>query len=138
MIAVLHLDRADMPSSVSREPGVPLRIDVFGADLVTDFEFWLAVDIPMRRCAGLYHGVDHLGGGDLEELRDLGQMVRMARKGPAWPRVFAHQSKHYRVRSDIDARICQEASRILEEAFVMYQADLGWLTERTPKRSCAR
>lgn len=60
----------------------------------------------------------HARGADLDALE---RMLVMARRGPAWHRMHEAVSRHYRVRSDIDRRTCQEAARVLEEAYVAFQ-----------------
>lgn len=52
-----------------------------------------------------------------EDAFDLDRMLAMRRRGPAWPRHFQSSSPHYDVHSDIDAKICAYACRVLEESY---------------------
>lgn len=52
-----------------------------------------------------------------EDAFDLDRMLSMRRRGPAWPRHFQQSSAHYDVHSDIDAKICAYACRVLEESY---------------------
>jgi tetratricopeptide (TPR) repeat protein len=62
-----------------------------------------------------------------EEMRELDTMLAMRRRGPAWPKRFSYQTQHYVVYSDIDRKVCAEATRLLENAYVNLEGQLGWL-----------
>jgi len=55
-----------------------------------------------------------------KSLDQLGRTITQALNGPNWGRVHQHRSAHYLVKSDIDRETCVQASRILEEAFRLY------------------
>ena len=63
-----------------------------------------------------------LGGREADSIQ---LMLFKARKGPDWSRSFEHASRHYRVFSDIDRETCVKATKVLEQAFLAYQAYLG-------------
>lgn len=65
-----------------------------------------------------------------EEMAPLETMLSMRARGPAWPKRFTCTSAHYRVHSDIDPKVCSEASRVLEESYVNLKAELAWLDDR--------
>ncbi len=52
-----------------------------------------------------------------EEAYDFDRMLAMRRRGPAWARQFEATSPHYEVHSDIDAKVCAAACRVLEESY---------------------
>jgi len=51
--------------------------------------------------------------------------------GPAWPRRHDYESAHYLVLSDMDPKVCFDASQILEQAYAVFSARL----ERAPATS---
>jgi len=63
-------------------------------------------------------------GLQTKELDQLGRTITQALKGPNWGRVYQHRSAHYLVKSDIDRETCVKASRILEEAYRLYNVYL--------------
>ncbi len=68
------------------------------------------------------------------QLTKLATTLRIARRGPSWPRKFEHKSTHYHIVSDIDKKTCVDAAKVLEQAFVTYQSHLGWLKDKSSKR----
>jgi len=58
------------------------------------------------------------------EINRLNQELSYALNGPSWNKVYDAKSAHYQVFSDIDLAICFEASKILEEAYATYSANL--------------
>jgi tetratricopeptide (TPR) repeat protein len=68
--------------------------------------------------------------GMWEEVAPLEGMLTMRARGPAWPRRFSNVSAHYQVHSDIDAKTCIDACRLLEESYVNLKGDLAWLDDR--------
>ncbi len=59
------------------------------------------------------------------ELRGLDTTLTMARRGPSWPRRITYQAAHYEIHSDIDRKICYQASVVLEEIYRNLKAQLG-------------
>lgn len=72
--------------------------------------------------------------GATREILQLQRMLSMIERGPSWPRVHEYRSKNYIVRSDIDKQTCREASRVLEEAFILFKNRIGWV-KRKPGES---
>ena len=70
------------------------------------------------------------GLGSCPELDALRRLYLKVAQGPSWPRTFEHRSAHYVVRSDIDRKVCVEASRLLEEAYRAYNVHLKRAAER--------
>lgn len=67
--------------------------------------------------------------GMWDEVKQLEQMLAMAARGPNWPRRFSWKSAHYEVVSDIDRKVCFEASQVLEASYVNLMGQLTWLKE---------
>ena len=59
-------------------------------------------------------------GVPIAALESLPQMLVQVRSGPAWTRTFKNESDHYCVKSDIDAAVCAEAAKVLEESYRSY------------------
>lgn len=84
--------------------------------------------------AGRWEEADKLVGSALstgirsKQLEDASRVVHKAVNGPAWPKRHDYQSAHYVVASDMDGKICFEASQILEQAFAVFTIRL----ERAP------
>jgi tetratricopeptide (TPR) repeat protein len=55
-----------------------------------------------------------------EPLDAASRIVHKAVRGPAWPRRHDYESTHYLVLSDMDPKVCFEASQILEQAFAVF------------------
>jgi tetratricopeptide (TPR) repeat protein len=51
------------------------------------------------------------------EIGEIELVLAKARRGPNWSRSFTHESEHYTITSDIDRKICIEASGVLEETY---------------------
>ena len=60
-----------------------------------------------------------------DETKELDTMLAMRARGPAWSRRFTNTSAHYRVHSDIDAKTCAEACRVLEESHLNLKFELA-------------
>ncbi|HEX5135518.1 MAG TPA: DUF1570 domain-containing protein [Planctomycetota bacterium] len=63
-----------------------------------------------------------------DELDVVGRQVHKALHGPAWQRRHDYQTSHYLVLSDMDPKVCFEASQILEQAYAVFVSRL----ERAP------
>lgn len=63
-----------------------------------------------------------------ERLEAAGRVVHKAVGGPSWPRRHDYESAHYLVHSDMDSKVCFEASKILEQAYAVFSTRL----ERAP------
>ncbi|HEX9794050.1 MAG TPA: DUF1570 domain-containing protein [Planctomycetota bacterium] len=50
-------------------------------------------------------------------LEQLAELLAKALRGPAWPRVHEHESRHYRIASDLDLAVCKTAGALLEKAY---------------------
>jgi tetratricopeptide (TPR) repeat protein len=59
-----------------------------------------------------------------ERLDATSRMVHKALNGPAWPRGHDYSSQHYLVSSDLDPKVCFEASQILEQAYAVFSSRL--------------
>jgi hypothetical protein len=59
-------------------------------------------------------------GARSEKLESASRVVHKAANGPAWPRRHDYESPHYLVLSDMDPKVCFEASQILEQAFAVF------------------
>ncbi|MFH0943975.1 MAG: DUF1570 domain-containing protein [Planctomycetota bacterium] len=59
-----------------------------------------------------------------EELSDFDRYLTIAAKGPNWSKTYEHESRNYRVVSDIDVATCREASQLLESAYATYSTRL--------------
>lgn len=64
-----------------------------------------------------------------QEIADLDLLLAMARRGPGWHRRYTWHSPHYEITTDIDARVCYQASRILEQAYVNLKSHLSWVKD---------
>lgn len=51
--------------------------------------------------------------------------LALAARGPDWPRTYLVESRHYRVASDLDARVCARAAAVLEDTHRFVCDDLG-------------
>jgi len=84
--------------------------------------------------AGRWQEADQLvaaalaNGARSERLEAASRMVHKAVRGPSWPRRHDSESAHYVVFSDMDAKVCFEASQILEQAYAVFSSRL----ERAP------
>lgn len=63
-----------------------------------------------------------------QQLEAASRVVHKAVSGPAWPRRHDYESAHYFVSSDMDAKVCFEAGKLLEQAFAVFMSRL----ERAP------
>ena len=66
-----------------------------------------------------------------KRLDDVGKTLVRALHGPNWVRTYEHKSTNYHVISDIDAKSCRQAARLLERSLTAYRVQLHW-TKRTP------
>jgi tetratricopeptide (TPR) repeat protein len=70
-----------------------------------------------------------LASGARSERLDLtSRLVHKAVRGPPWPKCHDYESAHYVVLSDMDPKVCFEASQILEQAYAVFSNRL----ERAP------
>jgi hypothetical protein len=58
-------------------------------------------------------------------LEDVAFMLTTAQEGPGWSQPTDYESRNYAVRSDIDGKVCAEASKVLEQALSMYERLFG-------------
>lgn len=63
------------------------------------------------------------------ETQELDAMLAMRARGPSWPKRYSYRSEHYEIYSDIDAKLCFDASMILENAYVNLKAQLAWVKD---------
>jgi len=59
-------------------------------------------------------------GARSKQLDAASHVVHKAVHGPGWPRPNDYESAHYHVVSDMDAKVCFEASKILEQAYAVF------------------
>jgi tetratricopeptide (TPR) repeat protein len=64
-------------------------------------------------------------GAPITSLSSTLGMIGKADRGPDWGESFEYESRHYRVRSDIDVQLCKAASKVLENSLKAYKKDLG-------------
>lgn len=62
------------------------------------------------------------------------KLVAKATNGPAWPRAYEFESRHYHVVSDIDKKTCMAAAKYLEEAYVLYTVRLERVKDAERRR----
>ena len=67
-------------------------------------------------------------GARSEHLEATSRLVHKAVSGPPWPRRHDYESAHYVVLTDLDPKVCFEASQILEQAHAVFSNRL----ERAP------
>ena len=63
-----------------------------------------------------------VAGPDLEALN---RTLVKALRGPEWTGEHAHRTTHYEVRTDIDPRLCVQATQLLESAFAEFAQQHG-------------
>lgn len=68
------------------------------------------------------------------ELDGVQKLVAKATNGPAWPRAYDFESRHYHVVSDIDKKTCMAAAKYLEEAYVLYTVRLERVKDAERRR----
>jgi tetratricopeptide (TPR) repeat protein len=67
-------------------------------------------------------------GGTSESLEAASHQVHKAVHGPPWAQRHEYTSPHYQIYSDMDTKVCFEASKILEQAYAVFVIRL----ERAP------
>jgi tetratricopeptide (TPR) repeat protein len=67
-------------------------------------------------------------GVSSKDLEAASRVVHKAVHGPGWPRPHDCESAHYVVCSDMDAKVCSESSKVLEQAYAVFVTRL----ERPP------
>jgi len=56
-------------------------------------------------------------GAKSPRLDEIDRIIAKAARGPNWTRSFTKESRHYRIVSDIDAKTCDDAAKVLEETY---------------------
>jgi len=64
----------------------------------------------------------------------LDGLVTQAVAGPDWGRSYEVVTEHYLVRTDLDARACEDAARVLEDAWDRFERDMPALRSRRDER----
>jgi tetratricopeptide (TPR) repeat protein len=73
-------------------------------------------------------------GVGCDALDHVNTMLVKAINGPPWPKRFGIHSPNFCVSSDIDQKTCEDASRMLEESYLIYSTAL----ERVPRSGADR
>ena len=58
-------------------------------------------------------------------LTALRRLVLKAENGPDWPRRLTNETEHFRIVSDIDAKVCKDAGTLLENGLQYFERMLG-------------
>ena len=68
-------------------------------------------------------------GGDHPWLEMARTIVAKQQRGPSFTRSFRHETRHFEIVSDIDRKTCEDAGKILEQAFAKFDDQLPSLPE---------
>jgi tetratricopeptide (TPR) repeat protein len=125
-----HLRRPDEATKVydallQKYPG--------GADLHAQAAvLFLKMSRPNDAARGLQWAQAHdLSSRQLDHVQKL---VNKATNGPAWPRSYEYESRHYHVVTDIDKKTCMAAAKYLEQAYVLYTVRLDRVKDAGRRR----
>lgn len=69
-----------------------------------------------------------------ETILKVSAVLSKAARGPNWGRVFEHETPHYSIRSNLDNTTSQESGKVLEDAFLRYEKELGPLPSPAKER----
>ncbi len=121
---------ARLYSSLGQPGRAVSELEALAADVPGHPAPWEAlVDVALGE-GQLDEAVDLLArarGADVrsEQLARWERRVTHGERGPDWPRTYVVESRHYRVKSDIDSRVCDKAAAVLEDAHRFICEDLA-------------
>lgn len=75
-------------------------------------------------------------GISFDEMDNINRMLVKALTGPDWNKKYEFKSKNYHVISDIDRKVCRDASKNLEEAYKVYTRNLQEIDDLEAKKFC--
>ncbi len=68
-------------------------------------------------------------GVSSKRLTQLAGALVKAERGPTFTRVFENKSRNYHVISDMNQKVCVEATQLLEKAYTSYRVNFSWIKQ---------